>query len=155
MFGNLMILRPFRYFNFLEKKRMSHPLSSFCILFVQNHPNSSNFVKTQTNSAQLGSPWLNPAQLCSTWLNFFVPIFLHLVIRPVIFPIIYPVICQLICLLIHLVLWCFPIWLLAWPFTILQNDNIMISRDFLRLTAPAAMPGHLGAVSLKKNLMIS
>ena len=41
-------------------------------------------------------------------------------------------------------------WHLAWPFTILQNDDIMISWDFLRLTAPAAMPGHLGAVSLKK-----
>ena len=41
-------------------------------------------------------------------------------------------------------------WYLAWPFTILQNDNIMISWDFLRQTAPAAMPGHLGAVSLKK-----
>ena len=41
-------------------------------------------------------------------------------------------------------------WYLAWPFTILQNDNIMIW-DFLRLTAPAAMPGHLGAVSLKKS----
>ena len=27
----------------------------------------------------------------------------------------------------------------------------MISWDFLRLTAPAAMPGHLGAVSLKKS----
>ena len=38
---------------------------------------------------------------------------------------------------------------IAWPFTILQNDNIMTSWDFLRLTAPAAMPGHLGAVSLK------
>ena len=45
-------------------------------------------------------------------------------------------------------------WYLAWPFTILQNDNITISWDFLRLTAPAAMPGHLGAVSQKKNLMI-
>ena len=44
--------------------------------------------------------------------------------------------------------------LLAWPFTILQNDNITISWDFLRLTAPAALPRHLGAVSLKKNLMI-
>ena len=32
----------------------------------------------------------------------------------------------------------------------LQKDNITISSDFLRLTAPAAMPGHLGAVSLKK-----
>ena len=41
-------------------------------------------------------------------------------------------------------------WLLAWPFTILQNDNITISWDFLRLTAPAAMPGHLGTVSLEK-----
>ena len=39
---------------------------------------------------------------------------------------------------------------LAWPFTILQNDNITISWDFLRLTAPGAMPGHLGTVSLKK-----
>ena len=37
--------------------------------------------------------------------------------------------------------------LLAWPFT-LQNHNIMISWDFLRLAAPASMPGHLGAVSL-------
>ena len=34
----------------------------------------------------------------------------------------------------------------AWPFTILKNDNIMISWDFLRLTASAAWPGHLGAV---------
>ena len=41
-------------------------------------------------------------------------------------------------------------WHLAWPFIILQNDDIMISWDFLRLTVPAAMPGHLGAVSLKK-----
>ena len=40
---------------------------------------------------------------------------------------------------------------LAWPFTILQSDNIMISWDFLRQTAPAAMTGHLGAVSLKKS----
>ena len=32
----------------------------------------------------------------------------------------------------------------------ITNDNITISWDFLRLTAPAAMPGHLGAVSLKK-----
>ena len=40
---------------------------------------------------------------------------------------------------------------LAWPFTILQNDNITISWDFLRLTETAAMPGHLGAVSLKKS----
>ena len=39
---------------------------------------------------------------------------------------------------------------IAWPITILKNDNITISWDFLRLTAPAAMPGHLGAVSLKK-----
>ena len=29
--------------------------------------------------------------------------------------------------------------------------HITISCDFLRLTAPAAMPGHLGAVSLKKS----
>ena len=41
---------------------------------------------------------------------------------------------------------------IAWPFTILQNHNITISWDFLRLTAPSAMPGHLGAVSLKKSL---
>ena len=40
---------------------------------------------------------------------------------------------------------------LAWPFTILQNNDITISWDFLRLTAPAAMPEHLGAVSLKKS----
>ena len=40
---------------------------------------------------------------------------------------------------------------LAWPFTILQNDNITISWDFLRLAAPAAMLGHFGAVSLKKS----
>ena len=40
---------------------------------------------------------------------------------------------------------------LAWPFTILQNDNIKITWDFLRLTAPAIMPGHLGAVILKKS----
>ena len=40
---------------------------------------------------------------------------------------------------------------MVWPFNILQNDNITISWDFLRLTAPAAMPGHLGAVSLKKS----
>ena len=33
----------------------------------------------------------------------------------------------------------------------ITNDNITISWDFLRLTAPAAMPGHLGAVSLKKS----
>ena len=49
-------------------------------------------------------------------------------------------------------------WDLAWPFSILQNDNtITISWDFLRLTAPAAMPGHLGAVSLTKshNIVIS
>ena len=32
----------------------------------------------------------------------------------------------------------------------ITNDNITISWDFLRLTAPAAMPGHLGAVSQKK-----
>ena len=46
---------------------------------------------------------------------------------------------------------------IAWPFTTLQNDNITISWDFLRLTAPAAMPGHLGAVSLTKshNIVIS
>ena len=37
---------------------------------------------------------------------------------------------------------------LAWPFTILQNDNITISWDFFRLTAPAAMLGHLGAVQI-------
>ena len=41
--------------------------------------------------------------------------------------------------------------LLAWPFTILQNDNITISWDFLRLTAPAARSEDLGAVSLKKS----
>ena len=29
--------------------------------------------------------------------------------------------------------------------------NIRISSDFLRLTAPAEMPGNLGAVSLKKS----
>ena len=40
---------------------------------------------------------------------------------------------------------------LAWPFTVLQNDNITISWDFLRLTAPVALLGHLGAVSLKKS----
>ena len=40
---------------------------------------------------------------------------------------------------------------LAWPFTILKNDNITISWDFLRLTAPAALPVHLGAVCLKKS----
>ena len=34
------------------------------------------------------------------------------------------------------------------------NDNITISWDFLRQTAPAAMPRLLGAVSRKKNLMI-
>ena len=34
---------------------------------------------------------------------------------------------------------------------ILQNDNITISWDILRLTAPAAMPEQLGAVSLKKS----
>ena len=39
----------------------------------------------------------------------------------------------------------------ARPFTILQNDNIMISWDFLRLKAPVAMPGHFGTVSLKKS----
>ena len=33
---------------------------------------------------------------------------------------------------------------LAWPFIIIQNDDITISWDFLRLTASAAMPGHLG-----------
>ena len=38
---------------------------------------------------------------------------------------------------------------LAWPFTILQDDNIMISWDFLRLTSPAAMPGYLGAKQRK------
>ena len=38
---------------------------------------------------------------------------------------------------------------LAWPFTILQNDIITISWDYLRLTAPAVMPGQLGAVILK------
>ena len=37
----------------------------------------------------------------------------------------------------------------AWPFTILQNDNITISWDLLRLAAPAAMLGHIDAVSLK------
>ena len=37
-----------------------------------------------------------------------------------------------------------------WPFTMLQNDNITISWDFLRLTTPTAMPGHLGIVGLKK-----
>ena len=40
-------------------------------------------------------------------------------------------------------IWFFK-WYLAWPFTILQNDNITISWDFLRLTAPAAMPRQLG-----------
>ena len=40
---------------------------------------------------------------------------------------------------------------LVWPFTILQNDNITVSWDFLRLKAPAAMLGHLGAVSWKKS----
>ena len=34
--------------------------------------------------------------------------------------------------------------------TILQNDNITIPGDFLRLTAPAAMPGHIDAVSDEK-----
>ena len=38
-----------------------------------------------------------------------------------------------------------------WSLHILQNDNITISWDFFRLTAPAAMLGHLGAVSLKKS----
>ena len=33
---------------------------------------------------------------------------------------------------------------LAWPFTIIQNNDITISWDFLRLTVSAAMPGHLG-----------
>ena len=36
----------------------------------------------------------------------------------------------------------------AWPFAILQNDNITISWDFFRLTALAAMLGHLCAVQI-------
>ena len=47
--------------------------------------------------------------------------------------------------------WPDPAPYLAWPFTILQYDNIKISWDFLRLTVPAARPGHLSAVSLEKS----
>ena len=43
----------------------------------------------------------------------------------------------------------------AWPFTILQNDNIMISWDVVRMTAPADMLGHLAAVSLKNLIILS
>ena len=40
---------------------------------------------------------------------------------------------------------------LAWPFTILQNDNITISWDFFRLTAPKCHGMAAGAVSLRKS----
>ena len=40
---------------------------------------------------------------------------------------------------------------IAWPFTILQNDNIMISWDFFRLTAPRCSSMAAGAVSLRKS----
>ena len=39
---------------------------------------------------------------------------------------------------------------LAWPFTILQIDNITISWDFFRLTAPRCPSMAAGAVSLRK-----
>ena len=40
--------------------------------------------------------------------------------------------------------------LLAWPFTTSLNHNITIWWGFFRQTAPAAMPVHVGANSLKK-----
>ena len=40
---------------------------------------------------------------------------------------------------------------LAWPFTILQNDNIMISWDFFRLTALRCPGMAAGAVRLRKS----
>ena len=43
-----------------------------------------------------------------------------------------------------------PIYL-AWPFTILQNDNITMSWDFFRLTAPRCPGMAAGAVSLRKS----
>ena len=39
---------------------------------------------------------------------------------------------------------------LAWPFTTSLNRNIMIWWGFFRQTAPATMPVHIGANSLKK-----
>ena len=43
------------------------------------------------------------------------------------------------------------IFIIAWPFNILQNDNIMISWDFFRLTAPRCPGMAAGRVSLKKS----
>ena len=40
---------------------------------------------------------------------------------------------------------------IAWPFTILQNDNITISWDFFRLTVPMCPGMVAGAVSLRKS----
>ena len=43
------------------------------------------------------------------------------------------------------------IFIIAWPFNILQNDNIMISWDFFRLTAPRCPGMAAGALSLRKS----
>ena len=43
------------------------------------------------------------------------------------------------------------IFIIAWPFNILQNDNIMISWDFFKLTAPRCPGMAAGAVSLRKS----
>ena len=40
---------------------------------------------------------------------------------------------------------------IAWPFTILKNDNITISWDFFRLTAPRRPVMAAGAFSLRKS----
>ena len=40
--------------------------------------------------------------------------------------------------------------LLGWSFTTLPNHNVAIWWGFFRLTAPAALPVHIGADSLKK-----
>ena len=58
-----------------------------------------------------------------------------------------------LCIAICMEIWRYVVSIayIAWPFTILQNNNITILWDFLRLKGPAAMPGHLGAVNLKKS----
>ena len=52
IYGDLMILRLFRLFTFVMTLHLPF---SFCIFFIQTHPNSSNFVKTWLNLAHLGS----------------------------------------------------------------------------------------------------
>ena len=60
MYGDIMILTPFRLLIFVKRKDNTPPFS-FCI--------QTNPILAQLNSAQLCSTLLNFAKLCLTWLN--------------------------------------------------------------------------------------